>query len=176
VARPGGESLVGLGSLLRHLLEEMDGDIATVLADLGTPGYRPRFSPVVRALVALGPVPIRDLAEAIGVTHSAASQTVAQMRSRGFVDIGPGADARQRVVHLTAKARALLPKIEAEWAATTSAAAELDGELPFPLADLVPAIAAALARRPFRQRMIESSWASDHPDFAAALAAARRPG
>jgi hypothetical protein len=37
----------------------------------------------------------------------------------------------------------LLPKIEAEWAATASAAAELDGELPFPLADLVPAINAA---------------------------------
>jgi DNA-binding MarR family transcriptional regulator len=176
VASPGGESLVGLGTLLRHLLEEMDGDIATVLADLGMPDYRPRFSPVVRALVALGPVPIRDLARAIGVTHSAASQTVTEMRSRGYVVLRPGADARQRVVHLTAKARALLPKIEAEWAATTSAAAELDGELPFPLADLVPAIAAALARRRFRRRMIESSWARDHPDFAAALAAARRLG
>ena len=172
----GAESLVGLGTLLRHVLEEMDGDIATVLADLGTPGYRPRFSPVVRALVALGPVPIRDLARAIGVSHSAASQTVTQMRSRGFVVIKPGEDARQRVVHLTATARALLPKIEAEWAATASAATELDAELPFPLADLVPAIAAALARRPFRQRMIESPWATSHPDFAAALAAARRAG
>ena len=58
----------------------------------------------------------------------------------------PGEDARQRVVHLTAKARALLPKIEAEWAATASAAAEMDAELPFPLAELVPAIAAALHR------------------------------
>jgi DNA-binding MarR family transcriptional regulator len=176
VASDGAESLVGLGTLLRHVLEEMDGDIATVLADLGTPGYRPRFSPVVRALVALGPVPIRDLALAIGVSHSAASQTVTQMRSRGFVVIKPGEDARQRVVHLTATARALLPKIEAEWAATASAATELDAELPFPLADLVPAIAAALARRPFRQRMIESPWAMSHPDFAAALAAARRAG
>ena len=67
----------------------MDADIATVLADLGTPGYRPRFSPVVRALVALGPVPIRDLASALGVTHSAASQTVAQMAGRGFVALQP---------------------------------------------------------------------------------------
>ena len=167
-------STVGLGTLLRHVLDEMDGDIATVLADLGTPGFRPRFSPVVRALVMLGPVPISDLARAIGVTHSAASQTVAQMASRGFVALKPGEDARQRVVHLTAKARALLPKIEAEWAATASAAAEMDAELPFPLAELVPAIAEALERRSFRQRILESAWAQDHPDFAASLAAARR--
>jgi len=176
VAEPsGGDSLVGLGTLLRHLLDQMDGDIATVLADLGTPGYRPRFSPVVRALVALGPVPIRDLARAISVTHSAASQTVAQMRSRGFVGIEPGEDARQRVVHLTDRARALLPTIEAEWAATASAAAEMDAELPFPLAELVPAIAVALQRRSFRQRMTESAWAEANPEFTAALAAARPP-
>jgi DNA-binding MarR family transcriptional regulator len=167
------ESLVGLGTLLRHVLDEMDDDIAAVLADLGTAGYRPRFSAIVRALVALGPVPIGDLARAIAVTHSAASQTVAQMASRGFVDLQPGEDARQRVVHLTDKARALLPKIEAEWAATASAAAEMDTELPFPLAELVPAIASALARRPFRQRILESAWATAHPDFGAALAAAR---
>jgi DNA-binding MarR family transcriptional regulator len=176
VASSGNDSLVGVGTLLRHLLEEMDGDIATVLSDLGMPGYRPRFSPVVRALGALGPVPIRDLAAAIGVTHSAASQTVAQMCSRGFVTIGPGADARQRVVHLTAKARALLPQIEAEWEATASAGAEMDTELPVPLAELVSALAAALARRPFRQRIIESAWAKANPDFTARLTAARQRG
>ena len=171
---PGDPSLVGLGTLLRHVLDEMDGDIASVLSDLGTSGYRPRFSPVVRALVALGPVPISDLARAIGVTHSAASQTVAQMASRGFVALEPGEDARLRVVHLTAKARDLLPKIEAEWAATASAAAEMDTELPFPLAELVPAIAAALQRRSFRERVLDSAWARDHPEFVAALVAARR--
>jgi DNA-binding MarR family transcriptional regulator len=168
-------ALTGLGTQLRHVLDLMDADIATVLADLGVTGYRPRFSPVVRALVALGPVPIRDLAKAISVTHSAASQTVAQMRARGLVVLRPGEDARQRVVHLTATARALLPNIEAEWAATASAAAELDAELPFPLAELVPAIAAALDQRSFRQRITGSAWARDHPEFTAALAAARRP-
>ncbi len=170
------DSLAGLGTLLRHVLDEMDDDIATVLADLGTPGYRPRFSAIVRALVALGPVPIAELARAIAVTHSAASQTVGQMASRGFVELRPGEDARRRVVHLTDKTRALLPKIEAEWAATASAAAEMDAELPFPLADLVPAIAAALARRPFRQRIVESAWATAHPDFVVALAASRPAG
>ena len=168
-------SLTGLGTQLRHVLDLMDADIATVLTDLGVTGYRPRFSPVVRALVALGPVPIRDLATAISVTHSAASQTVAQMRTRRLVVLKPGEDARHRVVHLTAKARALLPKIEAEWAATAAAAAEMDAELPYPLAELVPAIGAALRQRSFRQRISESQWARDHPEFTATLAAARRP-
>jgi DNA-binding MarR family transcriptional regulator len=97
------------------------------------------------------------------------------MSARDLVVLLPGEDARQRVVHLTAKARALLPTIEAEWAATASAAAEMDAELPFPLAELVPAIADALARRSFRQRLTESRWARAHPEFTAALAAARRP-
>ncbi|MHB1595435.1 MAG: MarR family winged helix-turn-helix transcriptional regulator [Streptosporangiaceae bacterium] len=162
----------GLGTLLRHVLDAMDADVAGVLADLGLAGYRPRFSPVVRVLVTLGPLPIRDLARAIGVTHSAASQTVAEMTRRGLATLEPGRDARQRVVHLSDAARRMLPAIEAEWEATAAAAAELDAELPFPLSDLAPLIAAALERRSFRQRIIESGWAREHPWFGEALAAA----
>jgi hypothetical protein len=63
----------------RSVLELLDCDVATVEAGLGLSDYPPRYSPIVRALVAAGPMPIRDLASAVGVTHSAASQTVAQM-------------------------------------------------------------------------------------------------
>jgi hypothetical protein len=48
-----------LGTLMRHvpeLLELLDGDVARIYADLGVPDYRPRYSPVVRALVTLGPL------------------------------------------------------------------------------------------------------------------------
>ena len=149
-------AFTGLGTQLRHVLDLMEADIAGVLADLGLPDYRPRFSPVVRALVALGPMPISELAHAVSVTHSAASQTVAEMSKRGFVTLVPGRDARQRVVHLTELAWQALPAIQAEWDATSAAAANLDAELPFPLSDLVPALAAALARKPFRQRMADA--------------------
>jgi len=148
----------------------METDIAGVLADLGLPDYRPRFSPIVRALVALGPMPIRELARAVSVTHSAASQTVAEMNRRGFVTLMPGSDARQRVVHLTDRAIQALPSIQAEWDATKAAADQLDAELPFPLSALVPAISAALERQSFRRRMTESAWAADHPEFTASLA------
>jgi DNA-binding MarR family transcriptional regulator len=164
-------TFTGLGTQLRHVLDLMETDIAGVLSDLGLPDYRPRFSPIVRALVALGPMPIRELARAVSVTHSAASQTVAEMNRRGFVTLVPGSDARQRVVHLTERATQALPSIQAEWDATKAAADQLDAELPFPLSELVPAIAAALERKSFRQRMTESAWAADHPEFMASLAA-----
>lgn len=163
-------NLVGLGTQLRHLLDLMDADVTSVLADLGLGDYRPRFSVYLRAVTILGPAPIRDLARATGVTHSAASQTIAEMARRGLVELRSGADGRQRIVHLTEQAQAIMPSVEAEWDATASAAAELDAELPFPLAELVPAIAAALDRRGFRDRILHSAWTRDHPSFAAALA------
>ena len=172
----GDPGLAGSGTFLRHLLDLMDADIAGVLADLGLTGYRPRFSVYLRAVRALGPVPIRDLARAVRVTHSAASQTIAEMARRGLVDLRPGEDGRQRIVHLTDQAQAILPAVLAEWDATASAAAELDAELPFPLAELIPALAAALERRSFRDRIAGSAWAREHPAFRAALAPEGQPG
>ncbi|WP_433012553.1 MarR family winged helix-turn-helix transcriptional regulator [Kribbella sp. CA-294648] len=142
-----------IGTRLRHVLELLDGDVAKVYQDLGLAEYRPRFSPVVRTLVAEGPLSIRALATAVGVTHSAASQTVAQLNRAGFVTLEPGTDARQRIVHLTDKTRELLPVIEAEWQATSAALAELDEELSVPLGQLLKEVVAAVERRPFHQRI-----------------------
>ncbi|MET8911732.1 MarR family transcriptional regulator [Micromonospora sp. NPDC004551] len=152
-----------LGTLLRHVLEVLDGDVAAVYTDLDLPDYRPRYSPLVRALVADGPLAIRDLAARVGVTHSAASQTVAQMARAGLVVLTPGADARQRIVTLTDRAHALLPVIEAEWAATTTAMRRLDTELPVPLADELYAVLAALRRRPLRDRITDTGLAPTRP-------------
>jgi len=153
----------GLGTRMRHVLELLDGDVARVYADLGLADYRPRFSPVVRALVALGPSSIRDIARAIGVTHSAASQTVAQMSRRDLVTLQPGTDARERIVYLTERTRSLRPVIDAEWAATTAAAAELDSELPYPLGELLTAVLRAVERRPMRQRIADAARALADP-------------
>lgn len=144
-----------IGTQLRHVLELLDGDVAKVYVELGVPEYRPRFSPIVRAIVAEGPLSIRELATAVGVTHSAASQTVAQLAKAGLVTLEPGADARQRIVHLTDKARDLLPTIESEWQATTAAMAELDKELSTPLAVILAELNEALTRRTFRTRIAD---------------------
>ena len=145
-----------LGTLLRHVLELLDGDVAAVHDRLGLTDYRPRYSPLVRALVTEGPLPIRDLAARVGVTHSAASQTIAGMRRAGLVTLTPGTDARHRIVTLTDRARTLLPAVEAEWAATTAAMRHLDTELPVPLADELYAVLTALRHRPLRDRITDT--------------------
>jgi DNA-binding MarR family transcriptional regulator len=151
------ETLAGLGTQMRHVLELLDGDVARVYADLGLADYRPRFSPVIRALVALGPLSIRDLASAIGVTHSGASQTAAQMARDGLLTLEPGADARQRIARLTDRARDLLPLIEAEWAATDAAAAELEAELPAALGENLRVAERAVVSRPMRTRIADAA-------------------
>jgi DNA-binding MarR family transcriptional regulator len=151
------ETFAGRGTRKRHVLELLDGDAARVYADLGLPDYRPRFSPVVRALVALGPLSVRDLARAVGVTHSAASHTAAQMARAGLLTLEPGADARQRIASLTARTRQLLPLIEAEWAATDLAAAELEAELPAALREILLLTERAVVSRPMRTRICDAA-------------------
>lgn len=142
-----------LGTRLRHLLDQLDGAVGQIYADLGLPGFRPRFTPIIRVLGAEGPSSIRDLAHAIGVTHSAASQTVAQMVKEDLVVRLPGEDARQRIIRLTPKAERLLPVLESEWDATRTAAAALEAELAFPLSRLVDETLAALDRRSMHRRI-----------------------
>lgn len=162
----------GLGTRLKALLDAMDDDVALALSDLGLRDYRTRYSAVIRAVAETGPTPIRDIAEGLGVTHSAVSQLVAEMQQRGLLETRPGADARQRLVHLTAKARRLLPAIDAEWTATEAAAAALDAELPYSLSALIDELAAALQRRRFRDRIAEAAeTVVTEPELRAILAA-----
>jgi len=155
---PHGPDLHGhelLGTRLRHLVDLLDGEVAACYPALGLDdGFRPRFTPAVRALAAGGPASIRELAQALGVTHSAASQTVAQMARQGLVTLEPGAeDARRRIVRLTPRAESLLPALDLEWTAVTAAAAAFEAELPYPLSRLVTEALAALERRPMRDRI-----------------------
>lgn len=146
-----------LGTRLRHLLDLLDADVAAVYTDLGLDGFRPRFTPIIRFLAASGPKPIRDIADAIGVTHSAASQTVAQLAKEELVTLRPGADARQRIVALTPKAEQLLPTLDAEWHATSAAAVAFEAELSYPLSRLVDEALTALRQRPMRQRIADAA-------------------
>jgi DNA-binding MarR family transcriptional regulator len=88
---------------------------------------------------------------------------VAQMDRAGLVTLEPGADARQRIVHLTDRTRSLLPVINAEWAATGAAAEGLDAELPVPLPEMLAAILAAVRRRPMRERIVDAARAQGDP-------------
>jgi DNA-binding MarR family transcriptional regulator len=141
-----------LGTLLRHLIEKLDGAVEQSYAQSGM-DYRPRYTPVVRALIESGPASIRTISRSAGITHSAVSQTVAQMMERGLVSFEPGGDARERIVALTPVAKAMIPKLQQHWQATNAAAHVLDTELSMPLSDLLREAIDALDRSSFAQRI-----------------------
>ena len=141
-----------LGTLLRHLVEHLDGAVESAYADAQL-DYRPRYTPVLRALMAIGPAPIKDLAAQAGLTHSAVSQTVAQMTRVGLVEAQRGTDQRQQVISLTARAKAMIPELERIWRFVDAAAADLDAELTFPLSQLVEDAIFALERQSFSERI-----------------------
>jgi DNA-binding MarR family transcriptional regulator len=141
-----------LGTLLRRLIEHLDGAVEASYAGDGL-DYRPRYTPIVRALMRDGPATIRELAARTGVSHSAASQTVAQMAERALVTLAPGADARERIVTPTPALEAMLPQLERRWAATEAAARTIDADLGLPLADVVGRALETLERQPFADRI-----------------------
>lgn len=140
-----------LGTLLRTLIERLDGDVEQRYIDDGLE-YRPRFTPVVRALKHLGPSSIATIARHIGMRHSAVSQTVAQMERHQLITYRPGKDARERLVEATPKLHAMQPRLDAHWRATTAAATSLESDLPHPLAATVKAALEALDRQSFADR------------------------
>jgi MarR family transcriptional regulator, organic hydroperoxide resistance regulator len=144
----------GLGTQLRHLIELLDDGVSAA-NDYSGMRYRPRYTPIVRALAGGQALTIGQLAEAAGITQPAATQTVAVMVKDGFVDVAAGPlDARQRVVELSARGRELLPRLQQAWQATERAAAGLDAESG--LSTAVAAALAALAREPFAQRITDA--------------------
>lgn len=140
------------GVLLRRLIDHLDGAVEQAYVDAGL-DYRPRFTPIMRALLNDGPSSLRALSARTGVTHSAVSQTVSQMVARQWVSLVPGQDARERIVTLTDFAEAQLPVLRRCWAATASASDALDADIGQPLADVLSRALMVLEQIPFRDRL-----------------------
>jgi DNA-binding MarR family transcriptional regulator len=145
-----------LGTQLRHLIELLDGAVSHAYVEAGL-DYRPRYTPVLRALIDQPSVTIGAIAQAAGITQPAATQTVALMAKEGLVSVTPGAlDARQKLVRLTDQGRALLPRLALCWKATAAAAASLEAELSHPLSDTLAEAIRALEDKSFGERIREA--------------------
>lgn len=138
---------------LRLLLDAMDQEIAALYEQAGITGVRPRFVGPLIQLSRHEPMTIQALATSVEVTHSAMSQTAAAMRRAGLVEDAENPDGRTRRIRLSAHGREVLPFLMAEWRATEATVRELDAEIPYPLHRVVDDLRAALATRPFRQRL-----------------------
>ncbi len=143
----------GLGTQLRRLVELLDGDLDEIYAADGL-GYRSRYSPIMRALHDGVPRTIKEVAALSSVSHSAASQTISRMMVEGLVAQRVGADARERLVHLTRKGRRLIPTLEARWRAADIAAAGLEKELGVKLQSVLERAIGRLEAHPFKSRIL----------------------
>jgi DNA-binding MarR family transcriptional regulator len=148
---------------LRLLQDAMDADIGRLYTEARIDGLKPSFVMELIRLHVRGPMTITELADSVQRTHSAISQKVAAMRTAGLVQTTAGADARSKLVTLTAKTTAIIDRLMAEWRATEAAVAELDAEIPYPLAQVVRDLAEALRRKSFHDRIAEklaqdSAW------------------
>ena len=141
-----------LGTLLRHLIECLDGAVEEAYLRAGI-DYKPRYTPIVRALQALGPASIRAISQHAGITHSAASQSVTDMSKRSLLVIAPGVDARERIISLSPAAEAMLPRVKQQWQITEAAARSLDAELGFSLPEVLQKTLTLLAERSFSERI-----------------------
>lgn len=140
---------------LRSLTHAFEADLAVTYSQFGVDDLRPRHAPALLALGNAQPQTIRELASAAQVTHSAMSQTISSLRSAGYVETTPGADARTRAVRLTAKGATVLKFVAAEWTATERALRDLDASLPYSLLQALADMRTETDRLPLRDRVIE---------------------
>jgi len=146
----------GLGTQLSHLLEVLDGAVQAAYGRAGL-AVRPRYTPVIRALIDREPCTIGQIATAAGISQPAATQTIALMVKDGLLTATAGAgDARQRMIKFTRKAKRMLPELQACWAATKMAADSLDNDLRLPLSEVLDSAIAELEKKPFDQRIAEA--------------------
>lgn len=141
-----------LGTQLRHLIELLDGAVQRNYAAMGL-AYRPRYTPIMRALMAQEPSSLGDVAQCAGITQPAASQTVALMIADGLIETAPSTDGRQKLLRLSPAGRAIADELRKAWAYTAMAAQSLDDDLPTPLTGLLAEAIKALDAKSFDERI-----------------------
>lgn len=141
------------GTQLRHLIELLDGAVGAAYEEAGI-NYRPRYTSVVRALMASEPASIGAIAETAGITQPAATQTIALMVKDGLVSAEAGpTDGRQKLIRFTDKGRDLIPRLQDCWHATRLASDSLEADLPFPLGKVLDRTIKALEAKSFGERI-----------------------
>lgn len=144
----------GLGELLRYVGELVEQGAAERYRALDI-DYRPRYTPVLRALSA-GAVTVTEITTASSLTQGAISQTVSLMLKDGLVVRHALDDGRKSGLKLTKHGAELLKRLEPHWDVTFRAIGELEAEIGFPVLKTLGSLATALERRGFADRLADA--------------------
>lgn len=141
----------GLGELLRYVGELVDQGASDRYRAMNLE-YRPRYTPVLRALSA-GAETVTDITALSSLTQGAISQTVSLMLKDGLVGRHELDDGRKSGIHLTANGKQLLKTLEPHWGATFEVIRTLEKEIGSPLLSVLQNAANALERKGFGERL-----------------------
>lgn len=143
----------GLGTQLRHLIELLDGAVARSYEVAELP-YRPRYTPIFKALITLEECTVSQLAEKSGITQPAATQTVQMMLKDELIEIRKSEiDSRQRLISLSPLGKKIVPMVQQCWDATNTAAINLEKDVGVPLSQVLDRTIKALKSKSFDARI-----------------------
>ena len=151
----------GLGQLLRHMKELVDGEADAFYAADGI-DYRPRYTPIMRALAADSHA-VGELSEMTGLSQGAVSQTIKLMERDGLISLAAGGDARRTVVCLSKQGRDLLGYLQDHWRCTFHAIDELEREIGVPLRRVLTDAIERLEEVSFGERLRRAKSAASVP-------------
>src|SRR3569833_1469835 len=97
-----------LGSRMKRIGEQLQADTQRVLARLDMRIQSSQY-PLLAALDRLGPLPVGELAQSLGVAQPGVTRSVALLAELGLVEVNPSEeDQRRRIVSLSRNGRRLV--------------------------------------------------------------------
>lgn len=117
-----------LGARLRRLSERIDREAAAVYTREGV-HFEQRWMGVLRLLSEREGLSVKDIAEALVITHPSVSQTRRSLQDAGLIEDRPDPnDARRRILQLTEAGRAFVATVRPIWLALMEVADDLNRE------------------------------------------------
>jgi DNA-binding MarR family transcriptional regulator len=147
-----------LGSRLKRIGEQLQADTQRLLDGLDVPVQSSQY-PLLAALDRLGPLPVGELAQSLGITQPGVTRSVSLLADLGLVEVTQSdGDQRRRMVSLTKSGRRLVDVAKRDvWPRIESVVADLCRDLSGPLLDQLAAIEDGLAAAPLDRRAEEGA-------------------
>lgn len=146
---------VGLGTLLRALLAQLEPAVEQAYAQCD-PLMRSRYYPVMRALLGERQATVGEIAQAVGVSQPAMTQTIRQMVEEDLLEVKLGEDRRARLVTLSDRGMEAVANLRPVWAAVAKASATLAEDADIDLITTLESALAALGEKDFAARIADA--------------------
>ena len=142
-----------LGGHLRRLSAAIDADTARVYAAYGIK-FEQRWFGAINQLALNGAMSVRDLADALKISHASVSETRRSLEEAGLILSEPDSrDSRRRVLSLSSSGKVLVRKLRPLWDAFDEAARQLDAEAGR-VTEALARVEQALARQSLESRIV----------------------